>query len=302
MSKSISGETKSFLRPDVVARLANLEIKARLVVEGFITGLHRSPYHGFSVEFAEHRPYIPGDEIRSIDWKVYGRTSRYYVKRFEEETNLKAYLLLDTSGSMMFGSGDVTKLEYGCYLAASLAYLMIHQKDAAGLVLFDNEIHKYLPPKATRGYLKTLQLTLQQINSHHETKIAPVLHQIAERIRRRGLIILITDLFDDPVTVMNGLKHFRHLKHEVIVFHVIDPREKDLLYSGDVIFEDIETKERISTQPWHIRKDYHKEFVGFLDTYRRQCLENGIDYVRLDTETPFDTALLEYMTKRSRLG
>ncbi len=295
-------DARNYLKPDVVARLANLEIKARLVVEGFITGLHRSPYHGFSVEFAEHRPYMPGDEIRSIDWKVYGRTSRYYVKRFEEETNLKAVVLLDTSASMTFASGGMTKLEYGSCLAASLAYMMIHQKDACGLVLFDEQIRKYLPPRATMGYLKTMEETLQNVQTHEETEIGPTLHAIAERMKRRGLVILISDLFDDPRKVMAGLKHFRHRKHEVIVFQVLDPRERDLDYSGDVIFEDLETEVRLQTQPIHIRASYREQMRTFIEQYRRECRENRIDHVLLDTRTPFDVALMEYVNKRARLG
>jgi uncharacterized protein (DUF58 family) len=299
---AIASENQKYLKPEVVAKLSNMEIKARLVVEGFITGLHKSPYHGFSVEFAEHRPYMPGDEIRTVDWKVYGRTSRYYVKRYEEETNLKAYILLDTSGSMTFGSGETTKLEYGSYLAASLAYLMIHQKDATGLTLFDKQIRRHMPPRATMGYLKILQESLQNISDHEETDIAPILHEIAERIKRRGLVILISDLFDDPAKVMAGLKHFRHKRHEVIVFHVLDPQEREFAYAGDVIFEDLETKERIATQPWHIRESYQAQMREFINAYRKECRENNIDYVLLDTRTSFDVALLEYITKRAKLG
>jgi len=275
---------------------------ARLVVEGFITGLHKSPYHGFSVEFAEHRPYMPGDEIRSIDWKVYGRTSRYYVKRFEEETNLKTYLIVDTSGSMTFKSGVMTKLEYASCLAASLSHMMIHQRDAVGLTLFDTKIYKYLPPRSTLSYLKTLQETLANADNHGKTEIGPILHEVAERIRRRGLIILISDLFDDPAKVLNGLKHFRHRGHEVIVFQVLDPQERDFAYGGDVIFEDMETKERIHTQPWHIRSSYREQMKSFLGRYRKECYENNMDYVMLDTSTPFDIALMEYMTKRTKIG
>lgn len=295
-------DMKRFLRPDVIARLANLEIKARLVVEGFITGLHKSPYHGFSVEFAEHRPYMPGDEIRSIDWKVYGRTSRYYVKRFEEETNLKAYLLVDTSASMTFSSGGVSKLEYASCLAASLAYLMIHQRDASGLVLFDRKIRKYLPPRATLGYLHTIETALQNASDHEETAIGPTLHEIADRMKRRGLVILISDLMDDPASVLTGLKHFRHKKNEVIVFQILDPQERDFIYSGDVVFEDLESRERLQTQPWQMRADYRVAMRRFLDHYRRECRDHAIDHVLLDTRTPYDTALLEYITKRARIG
>ncbi len=267
-----------------------------------MTGLHKSPYHGFSVEFAEHRPYMPGDEIRTIDWKVYGRTGRYYVRRFEEETNLKAYILLDTSNSMTFASGQISKLEYGSCLAAALSYLMIHQRDATGLTLFDSQIRRFLPPRSTLSYIRTIEEVLVNEREHNETAMAPILHEIAERIRRRGLVILISDLLDDPEKIMMGLKHFRHRRNEVIVFHVLDPQERDFAYSGDVVFEDLETKDRIHTQPWHIRTDYRAHMRSFLDHYRRQCHEHHIDYVLLDTTVAYDKALLEYMTKRRRIG
>ncbi len=292
---------KKYLQPEIIAKLSGLELKARLVVEGFITGLHRSPYHGFSVEFAEHRPYMPGDEIRAIDWKVYGRTSRYYIKRFEEETNLKAYIILDCSGSMTFASGGLSKLEYGSYLAASLAYLMVQQKDAVGLTLFDSKIQKHLRPRATRGYLKTLEEALNAPESRGETDIAPILHSLAERIRRRGLVIVISDLFDDPARVMAGLKHFRHRNHEVMVFQVLDPQERDFAYGGDVIFEDMETGERLATQPWHIRADYRALISAFTNHYKHACREHNIDYVLLDTRTSFDVALMEYLIRRKKM-
>lgn len=292
---------KKYLQPEIIAKLSGLELKARLVVEGFITGLHRSPYHGFSVEFAEHRPYMPGDEIRAIDWKVYGRTSRYYIKRFEEETNLKAYIILDCSGSMTFASGGLSKLEYGSYLAASLAYLMVQQKDAVGLTLFDSKIRQHLRPRATRGYLKTLEEALNAPESRGETDIAPILHSLAERIRRRGLVIVISDLFDDPARVMAGLKHFRHRHHEVMVFQVLDPQERDFAYGGDVIFEDMETGERLATQPWHIRADYRALMSEFTNHYKHACREHNIDYVLLDTRTSFDVALMEYLIRRKKM-
>lgn len=295
-------DIKKYLQPDVVARLANLEMIARFVVEGFITGLHKSPYHGFSVEFAEHRQYMPGDEIRSIDWKVYGRTSRYYVKRFEEETNLKCHIVLDTSASMTFGTGEVNKLQYGGYLAASLAYLMIHQKDAAGLAIFDKVLRKYLPPRATLGYIKTIEEALQNISHHETTRIAENLHAVAERIKRRGLVILISDLLDEAEDVVHALRHFRHDGHEVIVFHVLDHAERTLDFEGDVVFDDLETGEQLATQPWHIRKAYAQEVESFCEYYRRRCRESRVDYVLLDTKTPFDVALREYIAKRSKIG
>lgn len=295
-----SPDTK-YLLPEKLARISSLELIARLVVEGFITGLHKSPYHGFSVEFAEHRQYMPGDSIRNIDWKVYGRTSRFYVKRYEEETNLKAYIILDSSASMNYQSGAVSKFRYGCYLAASLAYLLIHQKDAAGLAVFDTQVKKVLTPRATRSYLKTIEETLNQASPGGETDIASNLHLIAERMTRRGLVIVISDLMDDPEKVMMGLKHFRHRQHEVIVFHVLDPQERELNFQGDVLFEDMESGERLSTQPWHIRKDYRKAMEDFTEYYRRACRERRIDYVQLSTDTSFEIALMEYLIKRTKM-
>lgn len=290
-----------YLQPEKLARISSLEMIARLVVEGFITGLHKSPYHGFSVEFAEHRPYMPGDSIRNIDWKVYGRTSRFYVKRFEEETNLKAYIIVDASASMAYSSGGITKFQYGCYLAASLAYLLIHQKDAAGLAVFDTHIRKFLVPRATRSYLKTIEETLSQSVPGGDTDIAANLHVLADRMVRRGLVIVISDLMDDPEKVMMGLKHFRHRQHEVIVFQVLDPQERDLNFQGDIMFEDLESGERLSTQPWHIRREYQKEIAQFIERYRKDCRERQIDHVLLDTHTPFEIALMEYLIKRTKM-
>jgi len=279
-----------------------MELRARLVVEGFITGMHRSPYHGFSVEFAEHRQYMPGDEIRRIDWKLYGKTDRYYIKQYEEETNLKAYLLLDTSASMGFSSGNhVSKLAYGSYLAAALAYLMIKQQDAVGLGLFDSTLKSYLPPHATRGYLRHVLTALQKVQAAGISGSARALHQMAERISRRGLIIVISDLLDDPREVMAALKHFRHKKNEVIVMHVLDPLERSFAFREAGMFRDMETGEQLTTLPWQIRRAYQSAMGDFIERYKRECRENLVDYLALDTHTPFDVALVEYLSKRTRL-
>jgi uncharacterized protein (DUF58 family) len=294
---------RKFLLPQVVATLANMELRARLVVEGFIAGLHRSPYHGFSVEFAEHRPYMPGDEIRHIDWKIYGRTDRFYIKQYEEETNLKAYLILDTSKSMTYASpGQMPKLEYASYLAASLAYMMVKQQDAVGLATFDETITAYLPPHATRPYLKQLLLTLQTLRGGKGTAAGKSLHLVAERIRRRGLVIILSDLLDEPDQVIAALKHFRHKKNEVIVMHILDPLERSFGFDQDATFRDLETAEVLAAQPWHIRAGYREAIGGFIDRYKRECREHRIDYVLLDTRTPFDIALIEYLSKRERVG
>ncbi len=279
-----------------------MELRARLVVEGFITGLHRSPYHGFSVEFAEHRQYLPGDEIRHIDWKIYGRTDRFYVKRFEEETNLKAYLLLDTSASMGFSSpGRMTKLDYGASVAASLAYMMVEQRDAVGLALFADGVRQYWPPHSTRAYLRPLLGGLQSASAAGTTGAGKALHQLTERIKRRGLVIVLSDLFDTPEEVITALKHFRHQKNEVIVMQILDPLERTFGFREDAVFEDVETHERMHTQPRQIQRAYREAVEGFVDRYRSVCREHGIDYVLMDTSTTFDVALLEYLGKRAKL-
>lgn len=296
-------ESLKYLQPSVVAQLANMELRARLVVEGFITGLHKSPYHGFSVEFIEHRQYMPGDEIKHIDWKAYGKTDRFYIKQFEEETNLKSYLIVDASRSMDYASkGNIKKFEYASYIAAALSYLMIEQRDAAGLILFDETVRISLPPRATRSYLKELLKELESAQPGKKTETAASLHRIAEQIKRRGLVIVLSDFFDKPESVMTALKHFRHKGNEVIVMQVLDPLERSFAFGGDAIFKDLETQEELMTQPWHIQKAYQQSMQEFLEFYRRQCRDNMIDYVLLDTSIPFDTALFEYLNKRKRMN
>lgn len=293
---------RKFLDPDIVSRLKSMELRARLVVEGFITGLHRSPYHGFSVEFAEHRQYMPGDEFKHIDWKVLGKTDRYYIKQFEEETNLKAYLLLDKSGSMGYASEGLTKLQYASYLSAALAYLMMKQRDAVGLLTFDNKIDHYLPPRSVKSYLFQLLRELENVTSEDVTDVADTFHEMAERIDRRGLVIILSDLYDDPEKIMLGLKHFRHKKHEVIVFHILDPMEINFNFKREMIFKDMETGEEIATQPWHIQYEYRQKVKKFIEEYKHQCRSNNIDYVQLTTSQDYDRALMEYFIKRKRIG
>jgi uncharacterized protein (DUF58 family) len=293
---------RKYLKPEVVSKLANMDLRARLVVEGFITGLHKSPYHGFSVEFAEHRQYMPGDEIKHIDWKIYGRTDRYYIKRFEEETNLKAWLIVDASKSMDYASnGRVRKLEYASYLSAALAYLMIRQRDAVGLAIYDEKIREYLPPRSTKSYLNLILKQLSTMRGGNRTGTAPSLHEIAERIKRRGLVVILSDFFDHPDTVVSAFKHFRHRKNEVIIIQILDPLERSFAFGRDAVFKDMETEEKMTTQPWHIQKSYQETMQKFLERYKKECRENGIDYLLVDTSTPFDVALLEYLTKRQRM-
>lgn len=295
-------ETLKYLQPAVVAQLANMELRARFVVEGFITGLHKSPYHGFSVEFTEHRQYMPGDEIKHIDWKAYGKTDRFYIKQFEEETNLKSYLLVDASRSMDYASkGNLKKFEYTSYVAAALAYLMVEQRDAVGLTLYDEAVRVTLPPRATRSYLKELLKELELAVPAKTTGTAAALHRIAEQIKRRGLVIVISDFFDKPESVITALKHFRHKGHEVVMMQVLDPLERSFAFGSDAIFRDMETQEELMTQPWHIQKAYQQSMHEFLEFYKHQCRDNNIDYVLLDTGMPFDKALFEYLNKRKRM-
>jgi hypothetical protein len=286
----------------MVAMLDSISMKAKMVVEGYIIGQHRSPYHGFSVEFAEHRSYESGDEVRHIDWKLYGKTNRLYVKRYEEETNLRAHLILDTSKSMAYTSGGVSKLEYGSYLLAALSYLMISQQDAAGVVLFDESIRSFVPPKSTPSHLNTLLNVLDVKSPGVDTKIEPVLHEMAERIKKRGLVIIISDLFDEPKNIMNGLKHFRHSKQEVILFHILDRNELEFDFNTRTKFIDMESGEEITTDPWHIQNDYKNLIKGLQDYYKSECRLNLIDYVPLFTDDSLDKGLSEYFNKRQRLG
>jgi len=285
-----------------VARLSNMSLRARLVVEGYIIGQHKSPFHGFSVEFAEHRAYGPGDEIRHIDWKLYGKTDRFFVKQYEEETNLRSYILLDTSRSMEYKSDKISKLDYGNYLSAALAYLMINQQDGVGLTLFDNQIQTFIPPRSKPSHVNTILTHLDKTGSGKDTDVGIVLHEMAERIKKRGLIILISDLFDETENIINGLKHFRHNKQEIIVFHVMDRKELNFDFSNRTKFKDMETDEQITTEPWKIRKIYQQAIQSYQDELRLRCREQKIDYVPLFTDQNLDLALNEYLKKRQRLG
>ena len=293
---------KKYLDPAVLSNIDNLELRARLVVEGFITGLHKSPFHGFSVEFSQHRPYNYGDNLKYIDWKVFGRTDRFFIKQFEEETNLKAYILLDVSNSMTFRTTSVSKLDYGKNLAAAMSYLMLLQRDAVGLSLFDSHIQKILPPRSVSSYLQPILTELDTIQAGKDTDIGSILHTMSERLKRRGLIILISDLYDDPENVLSGLRHFRYNQHEVLVFHLLDPAELSFDFEGDIEFEDLESGEKIRTYPWYIRQEYIEAVKKFEQSYRRQCREYLIDYHLLTTDQTLDLALMEYMIKRKKLG
>jgi uncharacterized protein (DUF58 family) len=293
---------KKYLLPSVISKINSFELKARLIVEGFMVGLHKSPYHGFSVEFSEHRPYLQGDSIRNIDWKVFGKTERYFVKQYEEETNLRSYILLDSSASMNYKSeGNISKFEYASTLAAALCYLMIKQQDAAGLTLYSDKIKKNYPPKASRAYLTEMLKGLAAEQASSKTKTADCLNSIADKIKRRGLVVIISDLFDDISSVISALKHFRYQKNEVVVFQVLDPVERNFSFGRDAVFHDLETDEEITTQPYQIQKAYREAFDEYINRIKTECLNSNIEYNLMDTSTPFDKALFSYIQKRSKL-
>jgi len=291
---------RPFLDPAVVARLGTLELKARTIVEGFLSGLHRSPFKGFSVEFAEYRQYIPGDALSTIDWKVYARSDRYYVKKFEEETNLDCHVMLDVSNSMSYGSGAMTKFEYGACLAASLGYLMNRQRDAIGLTAFDEQIVSMLPSSSRPGHLRAVLVTLDRLKPAHQTNVSKPLHQLADSIVKRGMVVLISDLFDDPAEVIRGLKHFQFRGNDVIVFHILDPHETEFPFDRATRFEDLETDEEIMAVPGAVRDHYLKEIGGLIERYRRELGACGIDYQMLNTKHPLELALLSYLSTRAR--
>jgi uncharacterized protein (DUF58 family) len=294
-------ERTEFLKPEVVAKLKGIDLKARLVVEGFLAGLHRSPYKGFSVEFAEHRPYMPGDELKRIDWKVYAKTDRFVIREYEEETNLRAYIVLDASASMGYTTGQVTKLEYASYLGASLAYLLLHQKDSAGLITFSDKIDRYVPPRSSATHLYALLRELSNLKPGGDTNIAGTFHQLAERVKRRGLVIILSDLWDEPAAVLTALRHFRHRKHEVIVFHIQDPNERAFAFSSPLVLRDMETGREMTVDPRVLRREYQQAFDAHFAEFERGCREGFIDYHRITTDTPFDRALFSYLEHRSRL-
>ena len=291
-----------YLSSEVISKLENLHLIAKKVVEGFIVGLHKSPYHGFSVEFSDHRAYGPGDETRHIDWKLWGKTNRFFVKRYEEETNLKAHIMIDQSRSMKYSSHSINKLEYSKMLAASLSYMLIKNQDAVGLYMFGDTIKKIIPPRSTKGHLNTLISQMQQIGVTKKTNISHSIHECAEKIQKKGLVILISDLMDYPDNVMMALKHFLYKGHEVIIFHVLDPQEISLDFNEKVRFKDLESNTEIITDPRQLQKTYKKKIKEFIDFYKRNCGQNKIDYVTIETNASLELALTEYLLKRKKLN
>ena len=292
---------RQFLDPAVIARLGSMELKARTVVEGFLSGLHRSPYKGFSVEFAEYRQYMPGDDLSTLDWKVFARSDRHYVKKFEEETNLECHVLLDVSASMAYRGGAVmSKVEYGSVLAASLAYLMHRQRDATGLIEFDDCIRGRLPASARPGHLHAILLALEKVAPGAKSDVGRPLHQLAEALGKRSLAVLISDLLDDPDRVVRGLKHLRFRGTDVIVFQVLDPNELQFPFRGAAKFTDVESAVEVTADPARVRQQYLDAMAALRARYERELKGAGIDFLTLDTSKPLDFALLAYLDARSR--
>ncbi len=291
-------DAKQYLDPRVLAKLENLDLRARLIVEGFISGLHKSPFHGFSVEYAQHREDPPGDDLRRIDWKVFARSDRYYIKEYEEETNLVVYVLLDISESMRYASGEVSKLDYGCCIAASLIYLMLEQRDSVGLVLFDDHVRKTIRDSSSPAHRIELIHALEDITPDGKTDLGEVLHQMAGRVRRRGMIILISDLFGDADRLLAGLQHLRHQRHEAIVFHVLDEHELTFPFDQLTLFKGMEGTPQLFTEPRALRQAYLTELDAFCDRIRAECTDSHIDYQRLSTAEPLDVALSTYLARR----
>ena len=301
--QKISSDYRKFLNPEIISKLNSLELRARLVVEGFIVGLHRSPYHGFSVEFSEHRPYMQGDALKNVDWKVYAKSEKYFIKQFEEETNLLSHIFVDASKSMQFKhSGKVSKIDYATILAAALAYVMIDQQDSVGLAIYSDRIHTYLPPKSNRVYLKTLLSALNQIHPGGTTSTSKCLDSVAEKIKKRGLTIIISDFFDDMNSILTALKHIHYKKNEVIVFQILDPIEKSFGFDRDSVFVDLETDEQMTTQPHQIQRAYQQAMNEYLNKLKTECLNFGIEYNLIDTSQPFDKALMSYFAKRAKMN
>lgn len=294
---AVSGS--GFVDPQVLARIDNLELLARTVVDGFINGLHRSPYLGLSLDFAEHRPYMPGDDIRRIDWRLFARTDRYYVKEFEADTNANFLMLMDVSRSMSYGSRGVTKMDYARYLGASLSYFSSQQRDRIGLITFDQEVLEYVPPSAK--HLNIVLHTIDRIRPARAGQLGPALKHAAGTLTRRGILVLVSDLYEEPEAVLEAVKPLRYGGHDVIVFHVLDPAELEFPFDEAAPFEDLETGQRIPVVPDTQRERYRQLVEEHVARLRKLFTDNRIDYALLDTGKPLDFALFEYLSSREHL-
>jgi uncharacterized protein (DUF58 family) len=289
-----------YLDPQTLASIEGLDLQARMVVEGYVAGMHPSPYHGFSVEFAEHREYVPGDDIRHVDWKVWSKTDKLYLKQYEEETNLLSYLLVDTSESMAYASGEnVSKLQYAQFVASALAYMILKQQDSVGLIVFDDAVRRYLKPAGSPSQLKEVIRLLDVTPAREKSDLGVVFHDLAERFKKRGIVAVFSDLFDDVDKVVSGLKHFRHRRHEVIVFHILDPAEIDFPFRDTTLFKGLEDISQVLTDPHSLRRAYQEEVTSFLKEIEKACRMADIDYVPLRTNQNLGIAISSYLASRS---
>ncbi len=288
----------SYLRPEVIRQIDRLDLKAKFIVEGFISGLHGSPYHGFSVEFSEHRKYEPGDPPQTIDWALYGRTDRYYVKKFQAETTMNVFVVVDSSPSMDFKTGELTKFDYSVGIAAAMSYLAMKQNDPVGLVTFADRVRGFIPPKCRRAHLMAILQTLAKLKPTGRTQIAASLHEVAELIKRRSMVIVFSDFMEDLDAVVGALHHLAFKKHDIILFHVMDHAELELPFDDLSTFSDIETGERLIADPAVIRKGYREALNAHIEALRDRSGEARIDYVMLDTATPYDKALSAFLQAR----
>jgi uncharacterized protein (DUF58 family) len=295
-------EGRKYLDPEGLSRVGNLPLTARQVVEGFISGKHRSPYQGFSIEYLDHRPYVPGDELRTLDWKILARTDKHYVKLFEQETNLRANIVVDCSKSMEFAQSGVSKKTYACHLAAALSFLLLRQNDAVGLTVFDSDVREYVAPRAHPTQFRRILSALERPESRPDTDLGAILERLADRLKRRGLIVLISDMIDDLDRLAKGLQFLRHRKHEVLVFQVMDPAELDFPFDRMTVFKDMEGAGLLTANPQQVRQGYLKRLNAFLDRLKSECLKRKVDYNLIRTDAPYDRALAGYLHKRIKLG
>jgi uncharacterized protein (DUF58 family) len=293
-------DPQRYLDPAILAKVGFSPLLARVVVEGFLNGLHKSPFHGLSVEFAEHREYVPGDDLRYLDWALYARTDHYYIKRFEEETNLRCTILLDRSASMSYGTGTLTKWDYACFLASCLAYLMVRQQDAVGLAMFGARTGAFVPPRCRRSHLRQLMATMVRQAPGGLTDVGASLRAAIRKLKRRGLVVVISDLIDDPTETLKALRLLAGHRHDVIVFHVQDATELDFSFQGPALFRDMETGEEMEIDPAALREDYVKQMQELCDFYRKGLAELGVHYQLVNTSQPYDQALTTYLNRRAR--
>jgi uncharacterized protein (DUF58 family) len=306
MSQSVGHDPQKYLDPVALAKVRSLELQARLIVEGYLSGMHKSPYHGFSVEFAQHREYVPGDDLKHLDWKVYGRTGRFYLKQYEEETNLALWVLVDASESMRYGSGPagpagkplLTKYDYASLAAAALSYLTLQQQDSVGLVTYDNAVRQFLRPSSQPSHLKQIVNLLTRGAGRERTSLAPIFHDLADRVPRRGILVVLSDFFDEVGDLLNGLKHLRHKRHEVVVMHVLDRAELEFPFQEATLFRGLEQFPELLTDPRSLRDGYLEQVNGFLAEMQKGCLMQNIDYVQLRTDQPLGLVLSTYLASR----